>query len=152
MRNREDLVTAYSEVRGWKRQMEDPEYAGFDESGFYTWFRGSRRGLTGPGGPKGRFLFREAYTSPAPTDRMRWYWRKGRLTNEFYPHRGFLYLHFAMWRSSRWYSGHPHIATGAVPPWQRLEQVVRTDWRDARRHGFTIGPDGIGPFEPPLYR
>ena len=152
MRNDAAMIGAFRSVPGWRRRMEAEAYKGFDEAGFYSLFRGRRSkllGLFGRDRPVG--LFREAYTSPVPGAPMRWYWRGGRLTNEFYPHRGFPYLHFMHWRSSRWYGAFPHIAPGAQPPWSRLPRVVRMDWRDARGNGFMISPDGIEPIEEPRY-
>lgn len=152
MRNREEMVSGFRRVTGWRRRMEEEAYNGFDEAGLYNLFRGRKAKLLAAVGRKPlRGLFREAYTSPVPGARMRWYWREGRLTNEFYPHRGFLYLHFMHWRSSRWYGSFPHIAPDAQPPWSRLEEVVRMDWREARANGFMISPEGIGPIELPRY-
>jgi hypothetical protein len=148
MRNREDLVTGYRRVWGWRRRMEEEDYNGFDEAGFYHLFRGRNvRLMAALGRKRPRCLFREAYSSPVPGPPMRWYWRGGRLTNEFYPHRDFLYLHFMHWRSSRWYGWFPHIAAGASPPWSRLPLVVQMDWRQARERGFMVSPGGIEPIE-----
>ena len=147
MRNREDLITGYGRVSGWRRKLETPAYTHFDESGFYGFFRGK----AAQGEERPRALFREAYTTPVATQEMRWYWRDGRLTNEFYPHRDFLYLHFMSWRSSRWYGHHPHIAPGAAPPWSRLDRIVQIDWREAREKGFMISPAGIQKIAPARY-
>lgn len=152
MRNTEAMVSAFRRVSGWRRRMEEEAYNGFDEAGFYNLFRGRKAklmGMVGANPPRG--LFREGYTSPVPASPMRWYWRDGRLTNEFYPHRGFLYLHFMHWRSSRWYAWFPHIAADAQPPWSRLPNIVQMDWRDARENGFMISPAGIQPIEEVRY-
>lgn len=148
MRNREDVVTAFQRVKGWRKAFANPKYQNFDERAFFKLFRGSKSRLLGRLGRRPfRTLFREAYSTPAPTDRMRWYWREGRLTNEYYPHHPFLYLHFMSWHSNRWYSSQEHVAPATPAPWSRLERIVRMDWRDARRDGFMISPDGIEPIE-----
>ncbi|MFN3389268.1 MAG: DUF6625 family protein [Allosphingosinicella sp.] len=152
MRNCEAMRSGFRRVPGWRRRMEAADYTGFDEAGFHALFRGRKAKLLGMIGKRPpRCLFREAYTTPVATDAMRWYWRDGRLTNEYYPHRDFLYLHFMSWRSSRWYASHPHIAPGAEPPWSRLEKVVQMDWREAREKGFMISPSGIQPIAPRRY-
>ena len=148
MRNRDDVVGAFKRSRGWKAAMEQPDYVDFDERSFYNLLRGPRTRLFGKWGhPPIRCLFREAYSTPAATNEMRWYWEKGRLTNEFYPHHPFLYLHFMSWHSNKWHGSQTHVQPGAAAPWSRLPQVVRMDWRDARRNGFMISPDGIEPIE-----
>lgn len=148
MRNTPAMVSAFRSVWGWRRRMEQDAYNGFDEAGFYNLFRGRSAkllGMLGRRNPRG--LFREAYTSPVPGTDMRWYWRDGKLTNQFYPHRGFIYLHFAHWRGNRWYAWLPHIAPGTPAPWSRLDRIVQMDWRDARENGFMISPAGIQPIE-----
>jgi hypothetical protein len=148
MRNREDVITAFRRVPDWRKALEDQEYLNFDERAFFRLFRGRKsRLLEGLGYRPFRTLFREAYSTPAVTERMRWFWRDGRLTNEYYPHHPFMYLHFMSWHSSRWYASQTHVAPGTPAPWSRLERIVRMDWRDARRDGFMISPNGIEPIE-----
>ena len=43
----------------------------------------------------------------------RWFWRDGRLMNERYQEREFLYLHFMNWKSDRWLHG--NVAN--IPNW-----------------------------------
>lgn len=146
MRNREDIVGAFRRARGWKQAFQSKDYLNFDERAFFNLFRGLkgrlRRGL---GLESCRCFFREAYSTPAPTDRMRWFWRNGRLTNEFYPHHPFMYLHFMSWHSNRWFSSQPGVRADSPAPWSLLDQIVRTEWRDARENGFMISPAGIEP-------
>lgn len=152
MRNSEDVVTAFRRVRGWTSAMERNDYVNFDERAFYNLFRGTGARLLQHLWPKRqRCLFREAYSTPTVTDRMRWYWEDGRLTNEFYPHHPFMYLHFMSWHSNRWFSSQGHVEPGAAAPWSLLPEVVRMDWREARRSGFMISPAGIEPIERPTY-
>jgi hypothetical protein len=144
MRNTPEMVTAYERAPGWKRAVNSKEHFGFDERGLYNLFRG-RRLL--PRAPRANCLFREAYSTPAPTDHMRWYWRGGELTNEFYPSHPFLYLHFMNWHSNRWYAEQPGMSSTAPAPWAALPRIVQLDWRKARSEGFMISPHGIQPIE-----
>jgi hypothetical protein len=73
------------------------------------------------------------------------------LTNEYYPHQPFMYLHFMSWQSSRWHESQEHIRPGSAAPWANLPNVVQMDWRAARKQGFMISPQGIQPIERPLY-
>ena len=144
MRNRPDVITVYRSARGWERAMTCIEYVAFDEQGFYRLFRPARSDLIGQWrGSPCRVLFREAYSTPAATHAMAWFWQAGCLTNEFYPQHPFMYLHFMSWHSARWYGDQPFIGLGAAAPWARLEQVVQADWRHARKKGFMISPAGI---------
>ena len=152
MRNRTDLITAFRRARGWKDAMSRRDNVGFDERAFYNVFRGARGRFLRPlGSPSMRCFFREAYSTPVATRDMRWYWKNGRLSNEFYPDQDFLYLHFMYWQSNRWFAGQKHVLPGAAAPWSQLEEVVRMDWRNARRDGFMISPAGIEPIEPRTY-
>jgi hypothetical protein len=152
MRNREDVVNAFRHVRGWKHAFRRTDYVNFDERAFYNLFAVPERGLLRRAPVDSiRCFFREAYSTPGATDRMRWYWREGRLTNEFYPHHPFMYLHFMSWHSNRWYKDQPGADPGAAAPWTLLPDVVQMDWRDARKDGFMISPDGIQPIEPRPY-
>lgn len=144
MRNREDVVTAFREVRGWKEAFTRRDNVTFDERAFYNLFTGRNgRLLPSKAPPSIRCYFREAYSTPTPTTDMRWFWEKGRLTNEYYPYHPFLYLHFMNWHSSRWYAQQPHIAAGAEAPWSKLSAIVEMDWRKAGEEGFMISPAGI---------
>jgi hypothetical protein len=153
MRNREDVANAFRRVSGWKQAFRRTDYVNFDERAFYKLFVGSRRGLLGATADRStRCFFQEAYSTPGATDRMRWYWKDGRLTNEFYPHHPFMYLHLMSWHSSRWLKYQPGAEPDAPAPWSLLPELVQMDWRDARKHGFMISPQGIGPIEVPQYR
>lgn len=151
MRNSEELVTAFHRIPGWKKALSSEANLGFDERDFFNFLRAKKRGLFKRPTDRPRGLFREAYSTPAATQAMRWFWDKGRLTNEFYPHHEFAYLHFMSWHSARWLEFQPGVAPGADAPWSTLPEVVRMDWRDARTQGFMISPSGIEPIEPPKY-
>jgi hypothetical protein len=144
MRNDDRMITAFRGIRRWTKTLEQERYVGLDESGFYDLFRGRRAKVgTWLGRSQPRCFLREAYSTPAVTDRMRWYWKDGRVTNEYYPDHPFMYLHFMNWHSNRWYAYHPHVEPGATAPWKRLAKLVQMDWRDARQDGFMISPAGI---------
>jgi hypothetical protein len=141
MRNSSRIINAFRNVKGWQKYFSNPNYLGFDEGAFCE-------ALNAAGG---RLLFRETYSTPVATSDMRWYWRNGVLSNEFYPHRGFPYLHFMHWRSSRWYRYQKHVRPGAKAPWQYVENPIKADWRKAGEEGFMISPQGIEPIVAPEY-
>ena len=146
MRNREDVVTAFRRARGWKDVVRRPDYLGFDERNMYVLLAGKRL-LPSKDARSIRSLFREAYSTPGATEEMRWFWRDGVLTNEFYPQHPFMYLHVMSWHNNRWFGSQTHVQPGSPAPWSRLPQVVQMDWRDARKSGFMISPAGIKPIE-----
>jgi len=144
LRNIEPLRNAFRRIPSWRTLMEDKRPLAIDEdkSLFLKALYGVRASI--PGRIRGlNFLFEERYSSPVPTEEMRWYWKDGILTNEFYGPRGFMYLHFMHWKSSRWYLGRPHVLPGATAPWERLPDIVQLDWRRAGNEGFMISPQGI---------
>lgn len=144
LRNRNDVVTAFKRIRGWKAKMTQRDHVGFDERDFFRLFRSRRAAvLSRLGIRRYKGLFREAYSTPGVTERMRWQWKAGRLSNEFYPHHPFMYLHFMSWHSNRWYSSQPGVLSEAPAPWSLLPRIVQVDWRTARRDGFLISPAGI---------
>jgi hypothetical protein len=151
IRNTPEMITAFERAPGWKAVLRTKENLGWDERGLFNLFRGKQRRWLARRLPDSRCLFREAYSTPAPTDRMRWYWKDGRLTNEFYPQHAFMYLHFMSWQGNRWYEGRGDVAPGAEAPWTKLPKVVQMDWRSARGEGFMISPQGIQPIKWPLY-
>lgn len=136
LKNEPRLVETFQRVENWQQLFSNPAYKSFDEYAFSSALKADDRN---------KCWFREAYSTPAATSRMLWYWKNGVLSNELYPHRSFLYLHFMHWRSSRWYPFHPHIAPGAKAPWETIGDVIRMDWRKARKDGFMISPRGIEP-------
>ena len=152
MRNSEKNITAFQRVPGWKETLRERDYLSFDERKFFNFLRGTRaRLLAKVGFQQPQCLFQERYSTPAATDHMRWYWQDGTLTNEFYPHHPFMYLHFMSWHSNRWLGSQQHVQEDAPAPWARLREVVQIDWRDARKSGFMIGPDGIKDIERASY-
>jgi hypothetical protein len=153
MRNTEEMITAFQRIRGWKIALSRPEHVEFDEGAFFRMFKGRRAKLLGRlGYHQPALLFREAYSTPAPSTHMRWFWERGNLTNEFYPEHPFMYLHFMSWHSNRWYASQEYVDSDSLAPWSRLDRIVKMDWRDARRNGFMISPEGIEPIERRTYR
>jgi hypothetical protein len=142
LKNETRLVETFQRVENWQQLFSDPAYRSFDEYAFTSALKADDRN---------KCWFREAYSTPAAISRMLWYWKNGVLSNEFYPHRSFLYLHFMHWRSSRWYPFHPHVAPGAKAPWETAGDVIRMDWRRAREEGFMISPQGIEPLSRRTY-
>jgi hypothetical protein len=146
LRNVERVVSAFQHVRGWEAAFRSEDHVGFDERQFFNFLTGSQRKFFRSAPEESiRCFFHEAHSTPGITQRMRWYWSKGRLTNEFYPQHPFMYLHFMSWHSSRWLAQQPGVTHGTRAPWSLLPEVVKMDWRDARKHGFMISPDGIEP-------
>ena len=143
MRNVPEMVSAYERAPGWKQAVGGAQHCGFDERGLFNYFRG--RGLLGRLRTQLHGFFGEAYSTPGPTEHMRWFWKGGTLTNEFYPHHPFMYLHFMSWHSNRWYGDQPGIDSNSPAPWTTLPTIVQMDWRDARQEGFMISPAGIQP-------
>ena len=152
MRNDQRMLTAFRRIKGWQDVFSRRDYVNFDERAFYNLLtRNHPRLLRKASEQKFRCYFHEAYSTPAATDRMRWYWKDGKLTNEFYLRHPFMYLHFMSWHSDRWLGHQPGAAAGARAPWQLIPEIVQMDWRDAGKHGFMISPAGITRIEPPLY-
>lgn len=152
LRNSTEMTTAFRQVRGWQRAMTAAHITAFDEQAFFHLFRNPRRrSLSRPRMAAVPCLFREAYSTPAATHHMRWYWQQGTLTNEYYPNHPMMYLHFMRWHSNRWLASQPGAAAGAPAPWSRLARIVQIDWREARKQGFMIGPEGFRAIEPRPY-
>ena len=149
MRNTRKMRSAFMTIPRWKAIFEEELYAGFDEHEFYKYFQGgpSRNAQRLSLGRRRPYFFREAYGTPMPTQDMRWYWRDGIISNEFYPYKSFLYLHFMVWQSNKWYRYIPNVAAGTRAPWQDRTDVVQIDWRKAQEEGFMISPAGIQPIE-----
>ena len=152
MRNDERMRSAFRYIRGWQYVFGRSDYANFDERAFYNLLVKGPPRLGGKSAePDIRCYFHEAYSTPAATDRMRWYWKDGKLTNEFYPHHPHMYLHFMSWHSDRWLGEQPAVHPAAHAPWQSLPEIVQIDWREGAKHGFMISPQGITRIDPPSY-
>jgi len=158
MRNMPRLIKAFERVPNWKDCFSKKEHIGFDENHFTIALldmKGSRYLMWKKN--NNRLLFQERYSSPGPTKSMKWFWKDGILSNEFYcfvnprEHRGFLYLHFMDWFNNRWYAYHNYVCEGAKAPWQGIENIIKLDWRRTRDEGFMVSPEGISPIVWPAY-
>lgn len=158
-RNTPALRRAYRLYPRWREILANPEYVGIDES-LAALFRQPPRGRAGArrrlrrallrwrlGRP--RALFEERHStvlSPRGwhdgTMRYpeRWFWRRGRLTNDRDGEREFMYLHFMRWQSRRWAAEPLAEGEGA---WLALDRVVRVDWRAAAADGFAVSREGF---------
>jgi hypothetical protein len=143
-RNTEAIRRAYARVPQWRALIEKPAHTHFDEKQFSDVFRHSATE---------RVLFAERCCTVLSPRRWhdgtmnyprRWFWRDGRLTNEFDGAREFLYLHFMRWQSRRWAEDPPQPGEGA---WGGRD-IMRVDWRRAAVDGFCISPDGFTAIPP----
>ena len=131
LRNTPALRRAFERIPDYRTLLEQSRYANMDERHFADVFSPS---ATDP-----HLLFVERHStvlSPrgwhdgTMNYPKRWFWRRGRLTNETDGDREFLYLHFMRWQSGRWMQDPPapdgsrhgcglsasSISTGAAPP------------------------------------
>jgi hypothetical protein len=69
----------------------------------------------------------------------RWFWHRGRLTNDRDGEREFLYLHFMRWQSAHWVNVPPVPGEAA---WVG-RNIIGVDWREAAHDGFCISVDGF---------
>jgi hypothetical protein len=156
LRNTRVFRHAFQRIPNYRILLEQPDYTGMDE-GFFTQVflpqhaHGVRRVLDCFDPRRRGLLFVERYSTVLSTRGwhdgtmnypQRWFWRRGRVTNEYDGDREFLYLHFMRWQSGRWMSN-PR-APGETA-WQRLENIVHVDWRRVAAEGFCISPDGFTP-------
>jgi hypothetical protein len=142
LRNVAPVRAAFRRIPLWKELMEDDRYVGLDENQLLSVFKLMKREAFWCFNSFD-YILQERYSSPGPTEEMRWFWKDGTLTNEFYGRRQFLYLHFMHWKSSRWYPKRPNLKPGTPAPWEKLASLVQFDWRRANADGFMISPKGI---------
>jgi hypothetical protein len=148
MRNEDRMITAFMQIPGWRKLFKQEQHAGTDEREFYNIFRGRGTKIARwLGRDRPRCLLREAYSTPGARSDIRWYWKDGKLTNEFYPHHPFMYLHFMNWHSNRWCDAQARCSPDGPAPWSELSQIAQMDWKAARKDGFSISPAGILPLD-----
>jgi hypothetical protein len=155
LRNTPRLREAFREIRNYRSMLEQPDYAGIDETPFGSVFsrRSGFRGLVNAVNAllrqSTRALFVERYTTVLSQRGwhdgtmnypLRWYWRNGHLTNESDGDREFMYLHFMRWKSERYKAASSAAGQGS---WLELERLVSVDWRRAAAEGFCISPQGF---------
>jgi hypothetical protein len=157
MRNTEHISSIFQKIPGWDENIVKEIYCHLDEGGLaqavmsafgQSWF------IFKAHNRRRKALFQERYTTPLPHGTMRWVWKDGILSNEFYrreQNSTFMYLHFLFWHSNKWFRSLERVSDGAVAPWEKLNEIVKMDWRLARREGFMISQGGIEPILVPTY-
>ena len=162
LRNTGDFRRAFERIPEYRKLLEQPDYVSMDEGHFTSVFsppaskpRSFRRMIDYFNPCRRGLLFVERYStvlSPrgwhdgTMNYPQKWYWRRGRLTNERDDEREFLYLHFMRWKSDRWMAD--TLAPGEAA-WQGLERLVHVNWRRAASEGFCISPEGFTEMGPP---
>ncbi len=140
MRNIPALRHVFEHIPNYRSMLEAPQYMEADETHFSRVFKTSMTE---------RLLFVERHSTVLSTRGwhdgtmnypQRWFWRRGRLTNERDGEREFLYLHFMRWKSARWINNPPQSGEAA---WVGRD-IIHLDWRRAA-DGFCISPDGFTP-------
>jgi len=148
LRNTPQLRRAFRGIPNHRALLERPEYVGIDETLFGSALQRRNR-LLNLVKRKPRTLFVERYSTVLSgrgwhdgtmNYPLRWFWRKGELTNDRDADRDFLYLHFMRWKSLRYLASSPAPGQGA---WLNLDHLVHIDWPHAATHGFCISPAGF---------
>jgi hypothetical protein len=156
LRNTRSIRHAFERIPNYRGLLERPDWVCMDEEHFTRVFSSSRAELRGLRRIQARFdpcqnglLFVERYStvlSPrgwhdgTMNYPQRWFWRRGRLTNEADGELEFLYLHFMRWQSGRWIQDPPVPGEAA---WLGLDRIVHLGWERAATEGFCISPRGI---------
>lgn len=151
LRNTSAFRRTFERIDNYRTLLDQPHYVGMDERNFTNVFlpQGVGRLISYLDPRRRRRLFVERYStvlSPrgwhdgTMNYPQRWFWQRGRLTNEHDDERDFLYLHFMRWQSERWMADPPAPGEGA---WLRLKRIVQVDWRQAALGGFCISPEGF---------
>lgn len=151
-RNTPRLAKAFRRIPNYHSLLERPDYAGMDENPFGSLFK-TRTGFRGildslvPGRPRALFverystvLSKRGWHDGTMNYPQRWFWRRGKLTNEIDGDREFLYLHFMRWKSDRYSAASSAPGQGA---WLTLPRLMNVDWRRAVVDGFCISPQGF---------
>ena len=144
LRNTSSLRRAFEQIPDYRAMLETQEVVGMDESGFSEIFLNSSTGRTLFVERHSTVLCWRGWHDATMNYPQRWFWQRGRLTNERDGERQFLYLHFMRWQSARWINNPPSLGEAA---WVGRE-IVHMDWRNAGNEGFSIGPAGFSPIDP----
>jgi len=162
LRNTRVFRRAFERIPNYRTLLELPQHTSMDEADFSAVFsppaakpHGLRRIADYLNPCRRGLLFVERYStvlSPrgwhdgTMNYPQKWFWRRGRLTNERDGEREFLYLHFMRWQSDRWMPADaPAPGEGA---WTELERIVHVDWHRADIEGFCISPEGFTELRP----
>ena len=154
MRNTQRIAGLFQKIPKWEENIVKENYCHLDEDGFAQAVMSvcaQKRGVFKRAAPK--VQFEERYTTPLPHGTMRWVWKDGILSNEFYrreQNSTFVYLHFLFWHSSKWFPLERAL-NDAVAPWEKIDEIVKMDWRLAGREGFMISQSGIETILVPMY-
>ncbi len=155
LRNTRALKHAFERIPNYRTLLEQADHASMDEADFSEVFlpsakpRGFRRMIDYFDPCRRGLVFVEQHSTVLSPRKwhdgtmnypQKWFWRRGRLTNERDGEREFLYLHFMRWQSDRWISDPPSPGEAA---WLRLPRIVHVDWRSAAAEGFCISPEGF---------
>lgn len=156
LRNTRQFRHAFVNIRGYQALLEKPANVHMDEGYFTTVLYPSagRPRILRPiidylYPPLDGMLFVERHSTVLSPRRwhdgtmgypQKWFWRRGRLTNERDGDREFLYLHFMRWKYDRWMRDPPEPGEAA---WLGLKRIVHFDWRLAATEGFCISPEGF---------
>jgi len=159
MRNTQLISRLFRKIPKWEENIVKESYCHLDEDGFAhaimdVCAQDGRAVKAMIGVSAQKALFEERYTTPLPHGTMRWVWKEGILSNEFYrreQNSTFIFLHFLFWQSNKWFRSLERVSDGAVAPWEKLNEIVKMDWRLARREGFMISQGGIEPILVPTY-
>jgi hypothetical protein len=139
LRNTPDIRGMFESIPRYRQLLELPDQMSVDETHF------SRLVLHSPAL---RSLFVERHSTVLSVRGWhdgtmnyprRWFWRRGKLTNERDGEREFLYLHFMRWQSAHWINNPPVPGEAA---WVGHD-IIHTDWRKAATDGFSISPAGF---------
>jgi hypothetical protein len=156
LRNTAGLRRAYKRIPGYRQALEQSQYLEMDERAFYRVFcppavepSGLRRILARFDPCRRGGLFVQRHTTVLSPKGwydgtmnypQRWFWKRGRLTNDRDGEREFLCLHFMRWKTGRYMQNPPVQGEGA---WVGLKNVVHMDWRQLAADGFCISPAGF---------
>jgi len=138
-KNSEKYRSAFMQIEGWRKQLEQHDHIGLDEGAFSRVFRRRKRAsrlffflMKVLSSYHRKCYFVEQFSTvfaPHPwwngsfNHPDKWYWSRGRLTNCADGDREFMYLHFMNYKSNTWYSGPDK---GADPPWKDIAIVDET--------------------------
>jgi hypothetical protein len=145
LRNTPVLRHAFERIPNYRALLELPQQTGVEEAQFSQIFLESMTE---------RSMFVERYSTVLSVRGwhdgsmnypQRWFWRRGRLTNERDGEREFLYLHFMRWQSAHWINN-PPVPGEAI--WVGRE-IIHFDWRRAAADGFCISPEGFASIDQP---
>ncbi len=149
LRNTERMRQAFRLIPDWQRRYEDPKHYALDEGAFSrlfirhkNWPEALRRFAGRFNDWSRRSEFIEAHSTFTLLEdgrRLipeRWYWRKGRLTNNLQGDQELPYLHFLVWKKERWASQSPEDLLGPPGlPRQEAWVVSAEGWRPMPAEG-----------------